>query len=62
MCHVVWYAASDRGSGGMIWRMMDGTPEQVVRTSCPGRAGEKEWKGSSLSLLSHCFTCHEMWT
>lgn len=60
MCHVVWYAAPDCGCWGMIWRMMDGTPEQAVGTSCPGKAGEEEWEGSSLSLLSHCLTYHEV--
>lgn len=39
---------------------MDGAPEQAVRTSCPGKAGQKERKGSSVSSLSHCLTCNVM--
>lgn len=60
LCHAVWHVAADPACWGMIWRVMDGTPEQAVRTSCPWRTGEKEWKGSFLSFLSHCLTCHEM--
>lgn len=60
MCHVVWYAASDPDCWGITWRMMDGAPKQPVRTTCPEKAEEEEWKGSSLSLLGHCLTCHEM--
>lgn len=55
MCHVVWYAASERGCWGVIWRRMDGWMELQNRLSeqvVQARQGKRRGKVLPCLLLA----------